>query len=61
VLDAPEHAARRLRTSVEMEYERSLGRKLEGQGTWDSIRQRSASVALPCHAADDTARCRSSR
>jgi len=30
VLDAPEHAARQLRTRVEMEYERSLGRELEG-------------------------------
>jgi len=26
VLDAPEHAVRRLRASVEMKYERSLGR-----------------------------------
>jgi len=26
VLDAPEHAVRRMRASVEMKYERSLGR-----------------------------------
>src|SRR5215813_7274911 len=47
VLDAPEHAARRLRASVEMKYERSLRRKLERYGTWDLIRQRSVSLALP--------------
>src|SRR5262249_6972793 len=47
VLDAPEHAARRLRTSVEMKYERSLGREPERHGTSDLIRQRSGSIALP--------------
>src|SRR5262249_46907400 len=47
VLDAPEHAARRLRPSVEMEYERSLGGKLEGHRTRGLIRQRSVSFALP--------------
>jgi hypothetical protein len=47
VLDAPEHAARRLRTSVEMEYERPVGGKLEGHRTRGLIRQRSVSFALP--------------
>jgi len=56
VLDASEHAARRLGASVEMEYERSLGRQLEGHGTWPLIRQQSGSIALACHTADDTAR-----
>jgi len=46
MLDAAEHAARRLRASVEMEDERSLGRQLEGHGTGAPIRQRSAPLAL---------------
>ena len=47
VLDATEHAARRLRASVEMKYERPLRRQLERHRTWDLIRQRSVSLALP--------------
>ena len=38
VLDAPEHAARGPRASVEVEYERELGRQLERHGTWRLVR-----------------------
>jgi hypothetical protein len=61
VLDAPEHAARRPRASVEVEYERELGRQLERHGTWRLVRPRLVAVALVCHSADDTGRCPSAR
>jgi len=60
VLDPPEQLVRRLGASVEMEYECSLGTELERQGIRHVI-ERSVAIALSCHRADDTARCRLTR
>jgi hypothetical protein len=56
VFDAAEHAARRVRASVEMKDERELGRQLERHGTQGLIRPRFLAVALGCHSDDDTGR-----
>src|SRR5713101_1538463 len=45
------------RASVEVEYERELGRQLERHGTGRLVRPRLVAVAFVCHSADDTGRC----
>jgi hypothetical protein len=61
VLDPSEQVVRRLCTRVEMEHERSVGTELERRAIRQTIRERSVAIALSCHWADDTARCRPTR